>query len=40
VMSFPFSSVAKRIQSKQFDFMNGVYYAVKHAIERGNFKAR
>jgi hypothetical protein len=40
VMSFPFSSVAKRIQDKQFDFMNGVYHAVKNAIESGAYKRR
>ena len=40
VMSFPFSSVAKRIESHQFDFMNGVYFAVKNAVENENVKAR
>jgi hypothetical protein len=35
VTSFPFSSVAKRIQNKQYDFMVGVYYAVQDAIASG-----
>lgn len=35
VLSFPFSSVGKRIQNNQYDFMAGVYYAVKDAIASG-----
>jgi hypothetical protein len=35
VISFPFSSVAKRIQNEQYDFMVGVYYAVQDAIASG-----
>ena len=40
VMSFPFSSVAKRIERSQYDFMVGVYYAVKQSIESGEYKTR
>lgn len=32
VIAFPFASVAKRIQNKQYDFMAGVYYAVQDTI--------
>jgi hypothetical protein len=32
VISFPFSSVAKRIQDNHYDFMEGVYFAVKDVI--------
>lgn len=35
VISFPLSSVAKRIQNNQYDFMVGVYYAVQDAIANG-----
>jgi hypothetical protein len=35
VISFPFSSVAKRIQNEQYDFLVGVYYAVQDAIASG-----
>jgi len=35
VISFPFSSVAKRIKNNEFNFMEGVYYAVKDAIASG-----
>lgn len=35
VMSFPLSSVAKRIQNNEYDFMVGVYYAVEDAIASG-----
>jgi hypothetical protein len=40
VISFPFASVEKRIESKQHEFMAGVYYAVKDAIEKGDYKTR
>lgn len=40
VMSFPFSSVAKRIENNQYDFMSGVYHAVKSSIESGDYKTR
>ncbi len=35
VISFPLSSVAKRIQNNQYDFMVGVYYAVQDALASG-----
>lgn len=40
VMSFPFSSVEKRVERNQYDFMVGIYYIVKHTIETGDYKAR
>ncbi len=40
VMSFPFSSVAKRIENKQYGFMAGVYHTVQHTVTSGNYKAR
>jgi hypothetical protein len=40
VMSFPFSSVSKRIESNQYDFMVGVYETVKHTIASGDYKVR
>lgn len=39
VISYPFSSVAKRIEREQDDFMEGVYYAVQDAIRNGGYKA-
>jgi uncharacterized protein DUF3806 len=38
VISYPFSSVAKRIEREQYDFMEGVYYAVQDAIQNGGYK--
>ena len=32
VISFPFSAVAKRIERNEYDFMEGLYYAVQHTI--------
>lgn len=40
VMSFPFSSVSKRIQNKEYDFIEGVYYTVKHMMASGEYKSR
>jgi len=40
VISFPFASVAKRVESGQYEFMEGIYYAVQEAIKNGNYKAR
>lgn len=40
VMSFPFSSVTKRIENKQHDFMFGFYHAVRSSIESGDYKTR
>lgn len=35
VISYPFSSVEKRIEDKKYDFMAAVYYAVKDALASG-----
>lgn len=40
VMSFPFSSVTKRIENKQHDFMFGVYHTVRSSIESDDYKTR
>jgi Domain of unknown function (DUF3806) len=40
VMSFPFSSVSKRVENNQPDVMVAVYEIVKHTIARGDYKAR
>lgn len=40
VMSFPFSSVSKRIEKNQSGVMVAVYEIVKHTIARGDYKAR
>jgi len=32
-MGFPFSSVMKRIEDKQHDFMHGVFHAIKNTID-------
>lgn len=40
VLSFPFSSVVKRIQANQYDFMVGVYHAVKATIAEGPHQRR
>jgi hypothetical protein len=40
VVSFPFSSVAKRIERGQYEFMAGVYRTVQHTIASGDLKAR
>ncbi|MBS0576511.1 MAG: DUF3806 domain-containing protein [Proteobacteria bacterium] len=40
VMAFPFSSVAKRIQANQHDFMVGVYFTVQHTLASGDYRAR
>lgn len=40
VLSFPFSSVMKRIENNQYDFMAGVYYVVQDMIASGNYKVR
>lgn len=39
-MSFPFSSVLKRIESNEHDFMVGVYQAVKSTIDESDVKTR
>lgn len=40
VMGFPFSTVLKRIETDQWDFMYGVYYAIKDQLESGETDAR
>ena len=40
VMSFPYASVAKRIENKKHEFMASVYYAIKDTISKGDYKAR
>lgn len=40
VLSFPFSSVLKRIESNQHDFMVGVYHTIKASINDGEYKRR
>ncbi len=40
VMSFPFSSVEKRVDNNQYDFMVGIYYILKHNIENGDYRPR
>lgn len=40
LMSFPFSSVMKRIEDKEHDFIHGVYHIMKHQIENGESKRR
>jgi len=40
VMSFPFSSVLKRIENNENDFMFGVYHTVGSSLKSGNYKAR
>jgi Domain of unknown function (DUF3806) len=38
VMAFPFSTVLKRIENNEFDFLHGVYHTIKHALESGDYK--
>lgn len=40
VMSFPFSTVLKRIEDKKYDFVHGVYYTVKGMLTNGEYKVR
>ena len=40
LMSFPFSSVTKRIEDKEHDFVHGVYHVLKHELEDGDWKQR
>jgi hypothetical protein len=40
VMAFPFSSVLKRIERNQHDFMVGVFHSVRSMIESGEYKSR
>lgn len=40
VMSFPFSTVLKRIEDKKHDFVHGVYYTVKEMLTNDEYKVR
>ena len=40
VMAFPFSSVVKRIEKKESDFMVAVFEITKHTIKNGEARAR
>jgi len=40
LMSFPFSSVMKRIEDKEHEFIHGVYHVLKHEVENGKWKQR
>ena len=40
VMAFPFSTVEKRIEDNEHDFLYGVYYAIKQTVESGAYKTR
>lgn len=40
VMSFPFSSVKKRIENRQYDFVHGIYYSTKELLASGDCKTR
>lgn len=40
VMTFPFSTVLKRVEDDEYDFMFGVYYAVKDRVESGEYAER
>ena len=39
-MSFPFSSVMKRIESNEHDFMFGIYHTIKTSIKDGEYMKR
>ena len=40
VMSFPFSTVLKRIENKKYDFVHGAYYTVKEMLTNGQYQVR
>ena len=40
VLSFPFSTVKKRIEDKEYEFIYGVFHVLKYGIENGEFKER
>ena len=40
LMSFPFSTVFKRIEDKKHDFVQGVYYTIKEMLTNGEYKVR
>jgi len=40
VMSFPFSTVLKRIEKSEHGFLFGVYHATKQMLESGDYRSR
>jgi hypothetical protein len=40
VMAYPFSSVAKRVDSGESEFLYGIYYAIKDMVESGEYVER
>ena len=38
LMAFPFSTVQKRIDDNEHDFLHGVYHTIKHQMESGEMK--
>ena len=40
VMIFPFSSVQKRIDDGEHDFVHGIYYSLKNLLASGDYKPR
>lgn len=40
VMGFPFSTVLKRIEANEYDFLYGVYHSLKQTLESGDYKQR
>ena len=40
VMAFPFSTVLKRIEDNQYDFLHGVYHTIGHTLATGDYKSR
>ena len=40
IMSFPFSTVRKRIEDNNYDFVNGVYYTIKEMLSNGDCQVR
>ena len=40
VMAFPFSTVLKRIEDNEYDFLYSVYHTIKQTLESGEYKLR
>ncbi|MFH2047416.1 MAG: DUF3806 domain-containing protein [Pseudomonadota bacterium] len=40
VMAFPFSTVMKRIEDNEYDFLYNVYFTIKQTLESGDYKPR
>jgi hypothetical protein len=40
LMSYPFSTVRKRIEDKKYDFVQGVYYTIKEVLDSGESRDR